>query len=211
MGDPFPAHTEPHQSSFETPVKADPRGIRKYSFLTVTASALGRFCWHRYPGQGSTHLSQQGLSWALGAEFLTPQGKQCLMKTCATGTFFLMKPLEHNWLHSKKTFFVIRKPDTMFTVPWDFSCLVSPVPGFVGHWRANDGNRHVHSSHHSCTPQNCVGKRKAQTKTEISTFSCICWMLINKGSLKNTVLEGKMFLFYLSRRVSPNNLASPVC
>lgn len=62
MGDPFPAHAEPHQSSFETPVKADPRGIWKYSFLTVTASALRRFCWHRYPGQGSTHLSQQGLS-----------------------------------------------------------------------------------------------------------------------------------------------------
>lgn len=79
------------KSAFETPVKADPRGIRKYSFLTVTASALGRFCWHRYPGQGSTHLSQQGLSWALGAEFLTPQGKQCLMKTCATGTFFFFK------------------------------------------------------------------------------------------------------------------------
>ena len=59
------------------------RAQEKYSFLTVTASALESFCWHRYPGQGSTHLSQQKVCRALGAELLNPHGKQHLVVACS--------------------------------------------------------------------------------------------------------------------------------
>lgn len=201
MGDPFPAHAEPHQVCFWNSSKSRSQGHSEVQFSHRNCISTRTFLLAQIPRSGINTSKPARTQLSIRSWVSNSPGKTVLNENlCYWYLFFKMKPLEHNWLHSKKMFFVIRKPDTMFTVPWDFSCLVSPVPGFVGHWRANDGNRHVHSSHRSCTPQNCVGKWKAQTKTERNTFSCICWMLINKGSLKNTVLEGKMFSFLLKQK-----------
>lgn len=73
------------RTAFETQYNQTPGAeqAQKGSFLTVTASTLESFCWHRYLGQGSRLLSQQKACRALGAEMFNPYGKQHLVVACS--------------------------------------------------------------------------------------------------------------------------------